>query len=176
MLQLKNSRSTKMVADTITSIENWFKEPTSNNERPKLLSKLALFEFCGWLEEWMDETVRQVNQSKLNDTDWVEENIIKNTHGFHFKKHFRPMLCGVLGEHSVRGIEDRFEQSYPGDLELIGSQLGTLWQLRCNLAHANLAAHQRAQITINAPSWTKNQYRLLSGRLENFRSFILQNI
>ncbi|MBT9387050.1 hypothetical protein KM176_24635 [Pseudooceanicola sp. CBS1P-1] len=165
-----------MVVDTITGIENWFKEPTSDNERPMLLSKLALIEFCGWLEEWMDESVRQVNQSTLNDADWVEENIIKQTHGFHYNKHFRPMLCSVLGEHSIREIEGSFEQNHQGDLELIRSTLGTLWRLRCNLAHADLAAHQRAQINIYAPSWTKNQYRLLSGRLDNFRNCILNSI
>lgn len=165
-----------MVADTLTGIENWFKEPTGDNERPKLLSKLAVIELCGWLEEWMDEAIRQVNQSTLNDAQWVEDNIIKQTHGFHYNKHFRPMLCGVLGEHSIREIEDSFEQSHRGDLELIRSNLGTLWRLRCNLAHADLAAHQRAQITIYAPSWTKNQYRLISGRLDNYRNCILDRI
>jgi len=165
-----------MVADTLTSIENWFKEPTADNERPKLLSKLALIEFCGWLEEWMDETVRKVNQCTLNDAEWVEEYIIGKTHGFHYSKHFRPMLCGVLGEHSIRGIEGDFEKSHHGDLELICSNLGTLWRLRCNLAHAYLAAHKQAQINIYAPSWTKNQFRLLSGRLDNFRICILDSI
>lgn len=165
-----------MVADTLTGIENWFKESTTENERPKLLSKLALLELCGWLEEWMDEVVRQVNQSTLNDADWVEANIIKRTNGFHYNSHFRPMLCGVLGEHSIRRIEGNFEQSYGGDLELISSTLGTLWKLRCNLAHANLAAHKAAQITIYAPSWTKNQYRLLEGRLDNYKNCILNNI
>jgi len=165
-----------MVVDRLTGIENWFKEPTTDNERPKLLSKIALIELCGWLEEWMDDAVRQVNQSTLNDADWVEKNIIKQTHGFHYDKHFRPMLCSVLGEHTIRGIENGFEQRHGGDLELICSTLGILWKLRCDLAHADLAAHQRAQINIHAPSWTKNQYRLLSGRLVNYRNFIVQNL
>lgn len=165
-----------MVADTLTGIENWFKEPTSDNERPKLLSKLALIELCGWLEEWMDETVRQINLSTLNDADWIQSNIIGKTNGFHYKNHFRPMLCNLLGEYSVRGIESSFERTNSGDLELIRSSLGTLWDLRCKLTHADLAAHQRAQVNIYAPSWTKNQYRLLSGRLDNFKNCILSNI
>lgn len=165
-----------MVQLTLTSIENWFKEPTANNERPKLLSKLALIEFCGWLEEWMDDSVREINHSTLNDSHWVEENIIRKTNGFHYAKHFRPMLCGVLGEHGIRRIEGIYEVAYPSDLELISSNLGSLWRLRCDLAHADLAAHQRMQVTIHAPSWTKNQYRILSGRLENFKSCILSNV
>jgi len=164
------------IADTIAGIESWYNELTAGNERPVLLSKLALIEFCGWLEEWMDEAVRQINQSTLNDRKWVEEYIIGRTHGFSYDKHFRRMLCGVLGEHSIRGIENSFEQNNPGDLELIRSSLNTLWRLRCKLAHADLAAHQRAQINISAPSVTNSQYRLLSGCLDNFRICILNSI
>ena len=165
-----------MVADTLTGIENWFKEPNADNERPKLLSKLALIELCGWLEEWMDESIREINLSTLNDVAWVESNIIKRNHGFRYDKHFRSMLCSVLGEHRIRTFEDIFEQNHPGDLELIRNTLERLWDLRCKLAHADLAAHQRAQVNIFAPSWTKNQYRLLSGRLESFKVSVLENL
>jgi hypothetical protein len=50
-----------MIAETLTNLENWYKEPAGDNERPKLLSKLAVIELCGWLEEWMDETILLVN-------------------------------------------------------------------------------------------------------------------
>jgi hypothetical protein len=165
-----------MVSDTLTGIENWFKEPTSDSERPKLLSKLAIIEFCGWLEEWMDETVRLVNTHTTKDPAWVETDIINHTHGFHYRKHFRPMLRGVVGEYRLRSAESKYEQGNPGDLELIDSNLSNLWTLRCKLAHSDLAAHQRAQVNINAPSWTKNQYRLLSGRLERYRACVLLNV
>lgn len=165
-----------MVSDTLTGIENWFKEPTSDFERPKLLSKLAIIEFCGWMEEWMDETVRLVNRRTTNDEAWVEGEIISPTHGFHYKRHFRPMLRGVVGEYRLRSFESRYESDNPGDLELIDSSLSNLWTIRCKLAHSDLAAHRRAAVNINAPSWTKNQYRVLSGRLEKYRACILCHV
>ncbi|MCR9148405.1 MAG: hypothetical protein NXH74_14605 [Rhodobacteraceae bacterium] len=165
-----------MVADTLTEIENWFKEPATGQERPKLLAKLALIEFCGWLEEWMDDFIRDVNMVTLADEVWVEANVINSTFGFHYTKHLRPMLCSVLGEHKFRILENKYEEVHPGDLDSLRSTLGDLWKLRCALAHSDLAAHQRAQITVNAPSWTKNQYRLLSKRLNEFKSYVLNNI
>ena len=39
-----------MVAATLQTIDVWFKEPATSNDRPILLSKLAILELCGWLE------------------------------------------------------------------------------------------------------------------------------
>lgn len=164
-----------MVGDTLSVIENWFQEPTGDKDRPMLLSKLAVMEFCGWIEEWMDGLIRDVNNACLRDPEWIEIHVIKNTNGFHYAKHFRPMICRILGEHRVREFEAEFERQNPGALGQIQCDLGYLWTIRCKLAHADVAAHRSAQVTINAPSWTKNQFRVVSKRLDSLRQCLLAN-
>ena len=103
----------------------------------------------------------------------MDKQVIENNHGFHYNKHLRPMLCQILGEHNFRIAETKFEQDFPGDLDSIRSDLGSLWRIRCALAHSDTATHARAQITVYAPSWTKNQYRVLSRRLSAFKTCVL---
>lgn len=165
-----------MVSATITIIENWFNEPTGDKDRPVLLSKLAIIELCGWIEGWMDDVVKSIDSASLKDIDWTRKNVIENTHGFHYEKHFRPMLCTILGEHKVREIERKYEAKHPGNLEGIKSSLGMLWTTRCKLAHADLVAHKAAQIKIDAPSWTKNQFRVLSKRLDEYKTVLLAEV
>lgn len=165
-----------MVSETLTSIENWYKEPSSDSRRGILLSKLAMLEFCGWLEGWIDDFIKEIDLASLRDPNWIKTKVIDSNHGFHYRKHLRPMVCSVLGEFFVRNLEIEFEKAYPGELELISSSLGGLWDERCKLAHSDLVAHTAAQLTIKAPSYTKNQYRIILKRLELYRNFVLEAI
>ena len=165
-----------MVEAVLTEIENWFQEPSTDANRPKLLSKLAILELCGWLEEWMDDLLREIDQQCLRDSDWLESEVIGKTNGFHYSKHFRPMMCSVLGEHTIREVESDFEAAHQGDFESLRSALGDLWTKRCILAHSNLQPHSAAQASIMGPSWTKNQYRIINRRLGNFRTVLLSKI
>jgi len=69
-----------------------------------------------------------------------------------------------------------FEIKNPGALEDLKSNLGSLWKQRCSFAHADLAAHQAAQLNFFAPSWTKNQHRVLSKRLEEYKNCIIDQL
>lgn len=165
-----------MIDQTITAIENWYREPSNDPSRPFLLSKLAILELCGWLEEWMDETIREVDKKTISDQKWIQENLIGLTSGFKYDQHFRSMLIRIIGEHSVRNIEIRFNQTNPGDLEYIKSSLGSLWHVRCQLAHADMAANRRTQTNVQSPSWTKNQYLTISRKLNEFKRTVLTEI
>jgi len=165
-----------MVSATLTSIENWYQDVAGDPARSTLLSKLAIIEFCGWLEEWMDQLIREIDQASLKDAKWIQKSIIDGTHGFHYEKHFRSMLCSLLGEVRMRQIEQDYETKHPGDLEAVQSSLGQLWVTRCKLAHSDLAAHKAAQVNVNAPSWTKNQFKVLSKRLDRFKACIMASL
>jgi hypothetical protein len=144
-----------MIEETLVALHNWFTEPTAGNDRPKLLSKLASLELCGWLEGWMDQFVLELSQKCL----W-----------FDYSLHLRPMLCKILGEHLTRSLEAEFDRAHPGDLAQIKSTLGSLWKIRCEFAHSDLAANVAMQSTFNAPSFTQNQHRVLNKKLEAFRA------
>lgn len=157
-----------MVEATLRQLDTWYNEPSQGGDRPKLLSKLATLELCGWLEGEFDRLALLVEAGRLNDTDWVKKNVISRTSGFHYEDHWRPMLSRLVGEIYARRVERKMEHDYPGDLERLKSTLGTLWMIRCNFAHADITANVASQQTFNAPSWSLNQHRVLAKMLVRY--------
>lgn len=146
---------------TLRQLDTWFNDPSQGGDRPKLLSKLAILELCGWIEGEFDRLALLAESGRLSDPDWVKENVISKTNGFQYENHWRPMLSRLVGEIFVRRVEARVEQDFSGDLEQLKSLLGTLWRIRCNFAHADMVANVASQQTFNAPSWSINQHRIL---------------
>lgn len=162
----------QLIEDSLRLIDTWYNEPSVGNDRPKLLSKLAMLELCGWIEETFDELIREVDRSTINDSKWVSECVIKKTSGFTYASHLRPMLVTLIGEVLTRRVEDEMERNHNGELERMKSLLGTLWEKRCNLAHADVAANVASQIKFDAPSWSMNQYRVLKKYFSSLESSI----
>lgn len=159
------------MADAILRVlDAWYNEPTQGSERPKLISKLAALELCGWLEGELDRLVIVAETGRLNHLDWVKTNILKWNAGFTYTEHLRPMLCKLVGEIFVRRIEQQMEATYPGDLDRLRTSLRSLWKLRCNFAHADVAANVAAQQTFDAPSWFLNQHRLIKKLLAHYEA------
>lgn len=72
-----------------------------------LHAKLAIIEVGGWVETSMDDVVLRCGK-KLKDkknNSYVKDDIVKNTWGFDYTKHFRQMLIRVVGLVSVERIE-----------------------------------------------------------------------
>lgn len=157
-----------MIEVTLKQLNSWFTEPTQGGDRPKLLSKLATLELCGWLEGEFDRLAIVVAEGRLNDPEWVKKNVISRTSGFLYDKHWRAMLSILVGEVFARRIEMQMEATYPGDLERLKGLLVTLWKIRCDYAHADIAANLRAQQTFQAPSWYLNQHRVLKKLLAQY--------
>lgn len=163
-----------MVAATLLELDVWYKEPALSNDRPKLLSKLAVLELCGWLEVEFDRLIRLVEVGRLNDADWVEANVIKKTNGFAYVDHWRPMLCKVVGEVFARRVELAMENAHPSELDQLKSLLGQLWKTRCSFAHADMNTNVAAQQTFNAPSWTISQHTKLKEMLARYEAAMIQ--
>lgn len=147
-----------MVTSTLQALDVWFKEPTASLDRPKLLSKLAILELCGWLEVEFDRLIRLVEVGRLNDAGWVDKHVIEKTNGFSYNNHWRPMLCKVVGEVFARRVEHEMEVAHPTELDQLKSLLGQLWKDRCSFAHADMNSNVAAQQMFNAPSWTISQH------------------
>jgi hypothetical protein len=158
-----------MVERTLDLIDLWYRD-SDGDDKPQLLSKLALLELSGWLEEWMDELVRSAG-NHLGE-EWVNT-LLKSTNTFDFER-FRKNLVTLLGEYNLRRIEREFEEKHPGELDYIKTKLANLKKERDKLAHMDLITHlDRYQKTIEAPSSTRRTYRELHERLSNFKDFIL---
>lgn len=162
-----------MVGDTLRQLDTWYNEPSQGGDRPKLLSKLAVLELCGWIEGEFDRLVLQAERGRLNDEAWVRIQVLGRTYGFTYIDHLRPMLAKLIGEVFVRRIEVKLETDYPGDLDRLRTLLGLLWKIRCEFAHADVAANAAAQQSFNAPSWAINQHRILSKLIAHFEQSML---
>ena len=163
-----------MVDTTLKELDAWFNEPNQSGDRPKLLSKLATLELCGWIEGEFDRLAFLAESGRLNDPDWVRKYVVSKTSGFQYDNHWRPMLSRLVGEVFARRVEVSMEAAFPGDLDRLRSLLGTLWKIRCDYAHANMAAHIAAQQTFQAPSWCLNQQQLVKTLLSRYEQSMLQ--
>ena len=162
-----------MVDLTLRVLDAWYNEPSVGSDRPKLLSKLAVLELCGWLEGEFDRMALVAEAGRLNDPVWVKDKVIRFNNGFNYGDHWRPMLAAIVGEIFVRRVEVQIELSAPGDLDRLKSSLGALWKIRCSFAHADMTANVAAQQVFDAPSWSINQHRVLKKLLARYEQEML---
>ena len=168
-----------MVAATLTELDIWYNVAGLSLDRTNLLSKLATIELCGWLEEEFDRLIRIVAAGRVNDATWIESQVIENTFGFKYEKHWRGMLCKVVGEVFAQRVEAAMEFAHPAELQQLRTLLGQLWKDRCSFAHADLAANKAAMLTFNAPSLAISRHATLKailGRYEAAMSAVLAAI
>lgn len=150
------------IEDTLKVLDTWYREPSQGSERPKLLSKLAIIELCGWIEVKWDRIIAKVDDKCLQDKVWVKVQIIDKTFGFDYERHFRAMLIALVGEVFARRVEKEMDSTQIGSVDQLRSLLGSLWKVRCAFAHADVATNIATQQTFQSPSWALNQHRLLS--------------
>ena len=165
-----------MVVETLKILDSWYKEPSVGGDQPKLVSKMATLELCGWIEEEFDRLVLEVAKGRLNDSDWLKKKVLDVANGFQYENHFRRMLCAIIGEIFARRIEEKMNEKHPGECDQLRSMLGELWKTRCNLAHADIEANVAAQQTFNAPSWAINQHGILAAIIGHYETVMLEVI
>ena len=97
-------------------------------------SKLALIEYCGWLEVSIDILVHRII-SKITDADLIKigERSVKTNYGFTYDDHFRVLLVKNLGLKNTEILLNKLRSS--GDLALLESKLNTFKTLRNEAAH-----------------------------------------
>ena len=126
---------------------------TSNPKEALFYSKLAILELCGWIEESMDDIVKNYANRKLRNNDNLKfvKGVIKNVHSFDYHNDFRKMLIPVIGLIRLEMLESKVDQT---KLDLMIAALNTLKTQRNPLAHTHIKG---ATLTIDAPSKTKQQ-------------------
>lgn len=163
------------IEETLRELDEWYNEVTgTGSERPQLLSKLAKLEFCGWLETHLDGLLDRIGQQCGLDIAWVQENVTRPNYGFSYSEHLRPMIVKLIGEVGIKTFEMSLEQTQPGALDRLRSELGSLWKERGPLAHSNIASPVRQQLTINAPSRSRERQRVMSKTLEAFEKELIR--
>lgn len=120
-------------------------------------SKLAVIEFCGWIEVTMDKIAenyvsRNVKTTQFND---IFRSIKENNHGFRYNSNFRKMLIQVLGLQNMEKVEVAMSKS--GSIAVLTAQLDMLIHIRNDAAHTFLDTTK----TYQAPSVTRQQLNIV---------------
>ena len=118
-------------------------------------AKLALLEYCGWLEETFDDIVRESIKGELETggfRDFLEKKIIRPTYGFQYDDHFIPMLMKAIGIVKVEKLASELRRDEK--LDVLKAELGQVKKARNDAAHTWLKG---ATQTYQAPSWIKSR-------------------
>ena len=161
------------IQSLLSELDSWFNEPGLTPTRANLLSKLAMLEYCGWLEERFDAIVNRI--SVVCDVARCSSvmSVVKGNHGFTYQSHLREMLMVVIGERGVGAAETLMNTVHPNDLDALIASLATLKVVRGHLAHNSSLAPVPQQVTLYAPSWCINQQRISAKRIDRFENHLI---
>lgn len=138
---------------------------SSNPKEALLYSKLAILELCGWIEESMDDIVKNCAKRKLrnkNNLQFLEKEVIKKVHSFDYHNNFRKMLMQFIGLLKLEVIERRVDQT---KLQNMKAALNALKEQRDPIAHTYVKG---ITLRIDAPSVTKQRFVYVYEGLKNF--------
>lgn len=110
-----------------------FYNKTHNVESDKLISKLALVESCGWIEQYIDSETDNylVARQIIGDKRIAEK--IHSVHNMAYKD-FLSVVGAVVGHINVVKIE----KLYPNEFSRLKSNLDQLHSYRNKLAHESV--------------------------------------
>ncbi|WP_410566608.1 hypothetical protein [Acinetobacter sp. H1(2024)] len=130
-------------------------------------SKLALLEYCGWLEISIDILIRRII-SKVSDPKIVEigNEWITQNYGFSYKQHFRSLLCKSLGLQKTERILNRLQVS--GDLAILESKLNSFKTLRNEAAHNPLNSNH----TYRAPDYYVSEVEIVYPIFQKIKKYL----
>ncbi|MFA5848218.1 MAG: hypothetical protein WC855_15115 [Thermodesulfovibrionales bacterium] len=98
--------SKSYIENNLKIIARLFKTAKGDKE-PLLLSKLAIVEFCGWIEDSFDEVFYKCLRKNIRERRNIEhiEKAITLNSGFSYKRHFRNTLASIIGYKHFENIE-----------------------------------------------------------------------
>lgn len=96
--------------------------------------------------------------------DYIDGPVINNTHGFHYKNHFRNMLIQLVGLINVEKLESDLDEN---KFNIMRSTLGSLKQCRDLQAHTHIKGTTQR---IDAPSLTQNRFQQIYEGLKDIES------
>lgn len=146
----------------------------ANKRRPAdapYLAKLAILELCGWIEMSMDDILeKNANRLLLPNVQEIarfNNNVIRNTWGFKYEKHFKRMVVALIGIIGFNKIESRITPTILGTFQ---AELGNLTQVRDALAHTYIKG--AAAPSIDTPSVTIGRFNNIYTGLKEFEKLM----
>ncbi|MGB8809738.1 hypothetical protein ACYU0V_06715 [Acinetobacter sp. X9] len=144
----------------------------SNSNMHKIFySKLALIEYCGWLENSIDilmfRAMKNISESTLKKDG---ESNINRSYGFTFSDHFKSLLIKILGLSKTQELILWLKQS--GDFVVLESKLNNLKTLRNEAAHNYYIGNQ----AYHSPQFYIQELHAVYPIFVNIYSFLVKHI
>jgi len=155
---------------TLQFLDTMYQEHQTSDdpEEAVAFAKLAVLEFCGWVEMTIDDIAREAVQVSLpTEADRKPlEALIKGTHGFDYSSHVSPLLISAIGSVRFSVIERTMEQE--AVLERFKGILNTAEfnRMRNRAAHTFNDGTQR---NYDAPSSILGKLRQISPLMDRMR-------
>ena len=139
--------------------------------RSTFYSKLAVIEFCGWIEESFDKIAQRcvVNKIKTNVYRDIIKSIIEKNYGFKYNSNFRRMMLQTIGLLKMEQLEKRL--SITGEKSILESTLDILKFERDRAAHTTITG---VMFTFQSPSVTINQLDKIYPIIRKIYSFAVE--
>ena len=130
---------------------------TSDVQLMQFYSKLALIEFCGWIEDSIDIILADYLDNHIVGTTFrIDVNkIIQQNFGFRYKQNLFKIFCTVVGSNNWENIMDSLPPSDSQNFENITTSYSPL---RNSLAHTHTSG---TTPTYRAPSIILADYQKL---------------
>jgi len=166
--------TSKRIEKTLNFLDAEYNKSLLNGDQeiPILFAKMAILEYCGWLELTFDEIARNCVRRKLRTfaARKVLEDKITTTHGFTYKDNVRPLLIYGLGAIKLKRIEAKLNRN--GDLTRLKSNLGNMNKARREAAHTFTSGRTSR---FDAPSATISNFRSTGPVLLKFWQLVCED-
>jgi hypothetical protein len=164
----------KNILATINDFDNRYNEAllSPNSKDSIYISKLAILEYCGWIEDSLDKIVRRSVSKKIKTLPFkqmLDQRIIGNNYGFLYKENFRPMMLSAIGIVKMESLERKIDSD--GHLEILISQLESVKKNRDSAAHTWV---NEVLPQYQAPSSLRSKIEIIHPILKNIYSYIIK--
>ncbi len=165
---------TRRITNTLTFLDGQYNAHVlhRDTEIPVLYAKMAILEYCGWLELTFDEIARNCVRRKLrtvSSRQLLEEKISK-THGFTYENNVRPLLVYGLGTIKLLQVERKLDAT--GDLQALKSHLGSINKRRREAAHTFTSGRTSR---FDAPSATISNLKRVEPTLQKLWKLVCED-
>jgi len=125
------------ILSSLKHFESRYNKASSQKEM-QFISKFAILELCGWIEDSMDEIARRTAKRCMKlprNRALIEKDVIKKNFGFDYNNHFRKMMSRIIGLGNIEKIENNMDFTKRTKLE---SSLASLKTIRDSAAHTHI--------------------------------------
>lgn len=146
------------ILQTLQRLDTEYNNYISDPEMPIFFSKLAIMEFCGWIEMSYDSILQEYVDSHIVDQDCrnIIHGFIRKNHGFAYESNIFQTFAIVLGANTWENILDVMSDKEKVDFK---NTLEEYSKNRNTAAHTNIAG-------------TTNTYKAPSEVIKTFQLFL----